>query len=210
MLLSKVWRFPTVNLANLRAPAKSNRFCRPRNEDASKRGYGANKFILMKPYPGGLKLFYSSNRSSIRASSSFASHHTNNSAPNQNSSNNDPPNFSTKKSFLGPSFLVCGSVLASFLIYQLNTEPVKAKEVNQDELAKEYGKFDKRFKTITIDELNQHNSKGNGGIWVSFREGVYDVTDFVDQHPGGEIILIAAGDLQSLIQLSVLLSILLG
>ena len=81
---------------------------------------------------------------------------------------------------------------------KVNTDQVKTNEVNQDELAKQYGRFDKRLKTITIDELNKHNCKENG-IWVSFREGVYDVTEFVEQHPGGNIILMAAGDWNTLV-----------
>lgn len=30
-------------------------------------------------------------------------------------------------------------------------------------------------------------------IWVTYKEGIYDVTDFVVEHPGGEQILLAAG-----------------
>ena len=30
-------------------------------------------------------------------------------------------------------------------------------------------------------------------IWVTYRSGVYDVTNFVKSHPGGERILLAAG-----------------
>jgi len=28
---------------------------------------------------------------------------------------------------------------------------------------------------------------------VTYKEGVYDITEFVDEHPGGEAILMAAG-----------------
>lgn len=31
------------------------------------------------------------------------------------------------------------------------------------------------------------------GIWVTYKNGVYDITDFVSQHPGGEQIMLAAG-----------------
>ena len=193
MLLSKVWRFQIVNGSRYpnRTPGKfrSDRFGGAKNEGASKRDYSANKFTasIKKQYPGG-----SNFHSSIRASSSFfVFHHP----PNSTNDLQDRSN----ASYSGLSFIVCGSLLA-FLIYELNTKPVKAKEVNQDELAKEYGKFDKRFRTITIEELNKHNCKENG-IWVSFREGVYDVTDFVDQHPGGNIIFIAAGEFIEFLEL---------
>ncbi|KAJ3076580.1 hypothetical protein HDU98_002100 [Podochytrium sp. JEL0797] len=41
-------------------------------------------------------------------------------------------------------------------------------------------------------EVRVHNSKETG-IWVTSGDGVYDITDFVDVHPGGERILLAAG-----------------
>lgn len=31
-------------------------------------------------------------------------------------------------------------------------------------------------------------------IWVTYKKGVYDITDFVDEHPGGNQILMAAGN----------------
>ena len=199
-MLSKVWRFPAVNLSELRASGKfrscfdrSRRLCssQPNHENASKHDY-AVKFATIQN-PGGSKR--RSSFATIAASPSFFASRIDSSPSSSSNSSEDRASLSTKKSFLGPGFLVCGSILA-LLVYELNTDPVLAKEVDQDELAKKYGNFDKKFKTITIDELNQHNCKENR-IWVSFREGVYDVTDFVDQHPGGNIILIAAGDLES-------------
>lgn len=53
---------------------------------------------------------------------------------------------------------------------------------------------------ITQDEVFHHNSskKGDGKVWVTYRCGVYDVTDFVAQHPGGvkRILLAAGGDIE--------------
>lgn len=44
----------------------------------------------------------------------------------------------------------------------------------------------------TAEEVAKHDSKETR-IWVSFKCGVYDVTDFVDEHPGGDKILLGAG-----------------
>ncbi|RKO87915.1 Oxidoreductase, molybdopterin-binding domain-containing protein [Blyttiomyces helicus] len=44
----------------------------------------------------------------------------------------------------------------------------------------------------TRDEVAKHNSKETG-IWVIRGSGVYDVTKFVEIHPGGSRILLAAG-----------------
>ncbi|KAH9977740.1 cytochrome b5 [Lactifluus volemus] len=47
-------------------------------------------------------------------------------------------------------------------------------------------------KVITLDELRKHTTKGN--IWVLLNGSVYDVTNFLDEHPGGdEVILSEAG-----------------
>ena len=43
-------------------------------------------------------------------------------------------------------------------------------------------------------EVATHTSRDTGGVWVTYRDGVYDVTDFVANHPGGsEKLLLAAG-----------------
>lgn len=45
----------------------------------------------------------------------------------------------------------------------------------------------------TKEDVSKHKSKENR-IWVTYKSGVYDITDFVEVHPGGEVILLAAGD----------------
>lgn len=46
--------------------------------------------------------------------------------------------------------------------------------------------------TFTREEVRAHASKSTG-IWVTYGTAVYDVTKFVDNHPGGKRILLAAG-----------------
>eukprot|EP00191_Tetraselmis_sp_GSL018_P024677 CAMPEP_0177625942 /NCGR_PEP_ID=MMETSP0419_2-20121207/30380_1 /TAXON_ID=582737 /ORGANISM="Tetraselmis sp., Strain GSL018" /LENGTH=475 /DNA_ID=CAMNT_0019126945 /DNA_START=25 /DNA_END=1448 /DNA_ORIENTATION=- len=53
-------------------------------------------------------------------------------------------------------------------------------------------KVDKRLPTIRKSEVARHTTKDTG-IWVTYLDGVYDVTEFVDMHPGGNKILLAAG-----------------
>ncbi|XP_046332499.2 sulfite oxidase-like [Haliotis rufescens] len=45
---------------------------------------------------------------------------------------------------------------------------------------------------FTEDQVLQHNSRQNG-IWVTFKNGVYDITEYVAQHPGGSKIMMGAG-----------------
>jgi L-lactate dehydrogenase (cytochrome) len=47
----------------------------------------------------------------------------------------------------------------------------------------------KSDKTITLDEFAKHNSKDD--CWVSINRKVYDLTDFIPNHPGGEAPLIS-------------------
>lgn len=57
----------------------------------------------------------------------------------------------------------------------------------------QYGQLRKDMKTYTLEEVGKHDRKENG-IWVTFGQGVYDITEFVDKHPGGPSkILMAAG-----------------
>lgn len=44
----------------------------------------------------------------------------------------------------------------------------------------------------TLKEIESHNSKEKR-IWVIFKAGVYDITEFIDEHPGGNKVLLAAG-----------------
>lgn len=49
---------------------------------------------------------------------------------------------------------------------------------------------DLRF--FSAEEVSKHSSAASG-IWVSYKNGVYDITKFVEEHPGGDKILMAAG-----------------
>ncbi|XP_034943069.1 sulfite oxidase [Chelonus insularis] len=49
------------------------------------------------------------------------------------------------------------------------------------------------LKTYTAEEVGKHDNEKDG-IWVCYKEGVYDITNFIQQHPGGPgKIMMAAG-----------------
>ena len=51
-----------------------------------------------------------------------------------------------------------------------------------------------RFPVFTRTEVEKHNSVEEGGIWVIRGDKVYDITEFVQNHPGGASkIMLAAG-----------------
>jgi sulfite oxidase len=53
------------------------------------------------------------------------------------------------------------------------------------------------YREIRRAEVEKHKDEGTG-IWVTYGEGVYDITEFIGQHPGGanKIVLAAGGPLE--------------
>jgi cytochrome b involved in lipid metabolism len=43
-------------------------------------------------------------------------------------------------------------------------------------------------RTFTADEVAKHTKKGD--CWMIYKNKVYDVTNFLEQHPGGEEVLL--------------------
>ncbi|XP_011644963.1 probable sulfite oxidase, mitochondrial [Pogonomyrmex barbatus] len=60
------------------------------------------------------------------------------------------------------------------------------------------GQLRKDLKTYTLEEVGKHDCKENR-IWITFGQGVYDITEFVDKHPGGpsKILMAAGGSIDS-------------
>ncbi|XP_035242614.1 sulfite oxidase, mitochondrial [Anguilla anguilla] len=49
-----------------------------------------------------------------------------------------------------------------------------------------------KFPIFTQEEVAKHRTLADG-VWVTYKGGVYDITDFVAVHPGGSKIMLAAG-----------------
>ncbi|KFM74691.1 Cytochrome b5, partial [Stegodyphus mimosarum] len=43
-------------------------------------------------------------------------------------------------------------------------------------------------KTYTLEEIAEHNNKKS--VWILIHSNVYDVTKFLEEHPGGEEVLL--------------------
>ncbi|XP_028132796.2 uncharacterized protein LOC114328209 [Diabrotica virgifera virgifera] len=53
---------------------------------------------------------------------------------------------------------------------------------------------DKETKYFTLEEIAKHNGKQGSSVWIIIKDNVYDVTDFMEEHPGGaELIMEWAG-----------------
>ncbi|KAI5180304.1 hypothetical protein NEOKW01_0608 [Nematocida sp. AWRm80] len=51
--------------------------------------------------------------------------------------------------------------------------------------------FQNRPKILSWEEISQHNSKDS--CWIVLSKRVYDITDYLKEHPGGANILIENG-----------------
>lgn len=51
----------------------------------------------------------------------------------------------------------------------------------------------KSYPLYTVNEIRKHSSIEDR-VWVTYKDGVYDITDFVNEHPGGNVIMMAAGN----------------
>lgn len=47
------------------------------------------------------------------------------------------------------------------------------------------------LRQITLEELNAHNTAKE--LWMAIHDKVYDVTKFIEEHPGGEEVLLEVG-----------------
>ncbi|XP_043712378.1 cytochrome B5-like protein [Telopea speciosissima] len=81
--------------------------------------------------------------------------------------------------------LVLGVLLGAFFLIPRahkagNTEVVKPNQNN------------KASKVYTRSEVSLHSKKND--CWIIIKDKVYDVTSYVEEHPGGDAILAHAGD----------------
>ncbi|CAG0889257.1 unnamed protein product [Darwinula stevensoni] len=49
----------------------------------------------------------------------------------------------------------------------------------------------KKSKVYTLKEISEHNTQAS--TWVVIHDSIYDVTKFLDEHPGGEEVLLEQG-----------------
>ncbi|XP_025101579.1 LOW QUALITY PROTEIN: sulfite oxidase-like [Pomacea canaliculata] len=77
-------------------------------------------------------------------------------------------------------------LLGGTFFWKLKKDKVKASE------DVEAGNIRPGLPTYTLDDVARHKTKETG-IWVTFKNGVYDITEYVSSHPGGSKILLAAG-----------------
>ncbi|XP_057332007.1 sulfite oxidase, mitochondrial [Microplitis mediator] len=84
--------------------------------------------------------------------------------------------------------LISSVIGVSYYFWTNKSQAIELKNINESP-----GVRKNHLKTYTVEEVGKHDNKSDG-IWVHYKEGVYDITNFVLKHPGGpEKIMMAAG-----------------
>lgn len=108
----------------------------------------------------------------------------------------EDPKFKSERS---KTALLVGAIAASLglVVFQFDRRfRVHGKESDKEKDVEFHHKNEiQGLPSYTADQVSQYDGHGPKGsrIWVSFGRGVYEITDFIGQHPGGDKILMAAG-----------------
>jgi sulfite oxidase len=94
-----------------------------------------------------------------------------------------------KLRFVATSTAAATTAFLCYQYYQQHQQPYQSHNTN--EFYAEEEKVAARDE-YTRAQVAEHKTK-QSRIWVTYKDGVYDITDFVDKHPGGEKIMLAAG-----------------
>ncbi|KNA17458.1 hypothetical protein SOVF_079800 [Spinacia oleracea] len=85
--------------------------------------------------------------------------------------------------------LILGLLLALLFVIPRFTKPSQSKTEALNNNPKNISKESRRY---TKAEVSLHDKRTD--CWVIIKDKVYDVTSYVEEHPGGDAILTHAGD----------------
>ncbi|XP_057545703.1 cytochrome B5-like protein isoform X2 [Amaranthus tricolor] len=85
--------------------------------------------------------------------------------------------------------VILGLLLVLLFIIPRFTKPSQSKADTLHNNSKNISKEPRRY---TKAEISLHNKRTD--CWVIIKDKVYDVTSYVEEHPGGDAILTHAGD----------------
>jgi len=89
------------------------------------------------------------------------------------------------------SWVVCGGLVAGTAL-GLSVTQGKELQAEAEKIVETAGKRVEGLPEFTIEEIGKHDAVEKR-IWVTFKNGVYDITDFIPLHPGAEKLMMAAG-----------------
>ena len=82
--------------------------------------------------------------------------------------------------------------IAGFSLYLKQRVPECKEALPKKDITANFGLPKDDLPTYRRADLDKHGANDKQ-VWVTFKDGVYDVTDFVGSHPGGKKILLAGG-----------------
>ena len=88
--------------------------------------------------------------------------------------------------------LAVGAVATVGGLYLHNKKRLLAESAIKDDIIEAAGAAKRGLPLYRKSEVSVHDSDTKR-IWVTYKNGVYDITDFVSKHPGAKNILMAAG-----------------
>ncbi|XP_076457669.1 sulfite oxidase-like [Babylonia areolata] len=94
-----------------------------------------------------------------------------------------------RKQAIFASLVGATCVAGAALYWKRNHTPVAHAAA---EVENSYGALRPELPTYTLQDVSKHKTRDTG-IWVTYKNAVYDITDYVASHPGGSKILLAAG-----------------
>eukprot|EP01129_Flabellula_baltica_P012618 TRINITY_DN571_c0_g1_i1.p1 TRINITY_DN571_c0_g1~~TRINITY_DN571_c0_g1_i1.p1 ORF type:complete len:890 (-),score=203.17 TRINITY_DN571_c0_g1_i1:2435-5074(-) len=97
-----------------------------------------------------------------------------------------------QKGWLFSASLFISGLLFSVAQNRSYAESEREEELIEYDVEVEPGVYVEGLPVYSLSDIAEHNCMEKG-VWVYFGDGVYDVTQFVSEHPGGERILMAAG-----------------
>ncbi|XP_054259054.1 sulfite oxidase isoform X3 [Macrosteles quadrilineatus] len=96
---------------------------------------------------------------------------------------------SENNTFSNSNFIVLTFLTLGFSAYYLKEQKQK---VHLKEKTLETGSFIPNLPSYSLEDVAKHDTVATR-VWVTYKQGVYDITEFVHNHPGGDKILMAAG-----------------
>ncbi|XP_022547644.1 cytochrome B5-like protein [Brassica napus] len=88
----------------------------------------------------------------------------------------------------------CDRIASGFSTFSIVLNPSQAKKIerpSREEAIRRYP-VDLTPKSYSKSEVAEHNKRDD--CWIIIKDKVYDVTSYVEEHPGGDAILDHAGD----------------
>lgn len=97
---------------------------------------------------------------------------------------------------IGIAVVLVIALVGGYFYLQNTQTPEPPNDENQamqesEENMQVQGESDEETKTYTLSEISGHDNEDS--CWIAIESKVYDVTDFISSHPGGEAILMGCG-----------------